>query len=74
MLSVPAWVIAAAVVQQREEANATLEQLLPAAAELAAAREAIAGRLAGAEREVMQQEGRLRHVEDQVRSHGTCSC
>jgi uncharacterized protein YhaN len=54
------------VAQLRDEANAALAQLLPAVAQLAAAREALAGRLAGAEQDVVQQQGRLRQLEQQV--------
>jgi hypothetical protein len=58
-----------AVTRQRDEAAAALARLLPAAAELASAREALAARLDSMQQEVLKQQGRLRHVEEQVGWH-----
>jgi hypothetical protein len=55
-----------AVAKLRVEAAAALAQLLPATAQLAAAREALAAQMQGAAQDVTQHKGRLRHIEEQV--------
>jgi predicted hotdog family 3-hydroxylacyl-ACP dehydratase len=57
-----------AVAKLRDEAAAALAELLPAAAQLAAAREALAAQMEGAAQDVTQHKGRLRHLEEQVSS------
>jgi hypothetical protein len=60
------------VAKLRDEAAAALAQLLPAAAQLAAAREALAAQVEGAGQDVTQHKGRLRHTEEQVGSDAWC--